>query len=198
MSARRSWPSRPRCSSSALGIVPAHDALDTLRRFGPTVAFLVAILVFGHLCADAGVFDYLGAAAARTARGEPRRLLVLVVALAAVVTATLTLDATVVLLTPVVLATTAGLALPPRPFAYACTRLANGGSLLLPVSNLTNLLAFGVAGLSFGRFAALMALAVGAGLRAGVGRPPHVLPPRPRGAAVRRAGGRSRRGRPGP
>ena len=41
---------------------------------------------------------------------------------------------------------------------YACTHLANSASLLLPVSNLTNLLAFSASGLSFGRFAALMAL----------------------------------------
>jgi arsenical pump membrane protein len=139
-----------------LGIVPARAAGATLREIGPTVGFLAAILVFGHLCAEAGVFDYLGARAARASRGDPRRLLGLVVVMAAVVTATLTLDATVVLLTPVVLATTARLHVATRPHAYACTRLANSGSLLLPVSNLTNLLAFSASGLSFGRFSALM------------------------------------------
>jgi arsenical pump membrane protein len=41
---------------------------------------------------------------------------------------------------------------------YACTHLANSASLLLPVSNLTNLLAFAASGLAFGRFAALMAV----------------------------------------
>jgi arsenical pump membrane protein len=41
---------------------------------------------------------------------------------------------------------------------YACAHLSNSASLLLPVSNLTNLLAFASAGLSFTRFAALMAL----------------------------------------
>jgi arsenical pump membrane protein len=41
---------------------------------------------------------------------------------------------------------------------YACTHLANSASLLLPVSNLTNLLAVGAADLSFVEFAALMAL----------------------------------------
>jgi arsenical pump membrane protein len=141
-----------------LGIVSAGAAGDTLRRIGPTVGFLAAILLFGHLCAEAGVFEHLGRTAARASRGNPRRLLVLVVAMAALVTATLTLDATVVLLTPVVLATTARLHVATRPHAYACTRLANSGSLLLPVSNLTNLLAFGASGLSFGRFTALMVL----------------------------------------
>ena len=148
-----------------LGIVPWHAARrHGCAQIGPTVGFLAAILVFGHLCAEAGVFDYLGARrgagqragrpapAARPRRRAGRR-----------VTATLTLDATVVLLTPVVLATTGTRsACAARPHAYACTRLANSGSLLLPVSNLTNLLAFTRPGLSFGRFTALMVAAVGA------------------------------------
>jgi arsenical pump membrane protein len=61
-----------------------------------------------------------------------------------------------VLLTPVVLATARILRLPARPHTYASAHLANTASLLLPVSNLTNLLAFASAGLSFTRFAALM------------------------------------------
>jgi arsenical pump membrane protein len=142
----------------AIGIVPAQAAFDSLKQIGPTVGFLAGILVFGHLCAEAGVFDYLGALAARASRGRPRRLLGFVVGLAAAVTATLTLDATVVLLTPVVLTTVRRMRVTARPHLYACTRLANGASLLLPVSNLTNLLAFGATGLSFGRFTALMAL----------------------------------------
>ena len=95
----------------------------------------------------------------------------LVVVLAALVTSVLTLDATVVLLTPVVLSTAGRLGLRARPYAYACTRLANSGSLLLPVSNLTNLLAFTASGLSFGRFAALMlaALAGSSASRSGSG-----------------------------
>ena len=144
--------------SVLLGIVPTHAAWRTLREIGPTVGFLAGILAFGHLCADAGVFDYLGERAAQTSRGNPRRLLAIVVALSAAVTATLTLDATVVLLTPVVLATTARLRVPTRPHAYACAQLANSGSLLLPVSNLTNLLAFAASGLSFAHFTALMSL----------------------------------------
>ncbi len=95
-------------------------------------------------------------------RGRPaaraRRLLTLAVAAAAAVTAVLGLDATVVLLTPAVLVAAARARLPARPAAYACTHLANSASLLLPVSNLTNLLAFRAAHVSFARFAALMAL----------------------------------------
>ncbi len=135
-----------------------NGADRAVRQLLPTVAFLALILVFGHLCAAEGVFNYLGSLAANASRGSPVRLLALVVALAAGVTAVLTLDATVVLLTPVVLSTVGRLGLRARPHVYACVELSNAGSLLLPVSNLTNLLAFTASGLSFGRFAALMAL----------------------------------------
>jgi len=110
------------------------------------------------LCEDEGLFRAFGTWMARTSAGRPRRLLVQVFAMAAVTTAVLSLDATVVLLTPVVFATVARLEARARPHVYACTHLANSASLLLPVSNLTNLLAFAAGGLAFGRFAALMAL----------------------------------------
>ncbi|MFZ0874814.1 MAG: SLC13 family permease [Pseudonocardiaceae bacterium] len=80
----------------------------------------------------------------------------MVFASAAVTTAVLSLDATVMLLTPVVFGTTARLRLRAKPHVYACTHLANSASTLLPVSNLTNLLAFNASGLSFLGFAALM------------------------------------------
>src|SRR6185312_6594366 len=66
------------------------------------------------------------------------------------------LDATVVLLTPIVLATATRMRVPSRPHAYAAGHLANSASLLLPVSNLTNLLAFAATGLSFLHFTGLM------------------------------------------
>ena len=95
---------------------------------------------------------------ARWSAGRPRRLLAVVFGTAAVTTAVLSLDTTVVLLTPVVFATASRLGVRARPHLYACAHLANSASLLLPVSNLTNLLAFAMSGLAFGRFAALMAL----------------------------------------
>ena len=78
--------------------------------------------------------------------------------IASVVTAALSLDATVVLLTPVVFATAAALRVRPKPHVYACSHLANSASLLLPVSNLTNLLAMSASGLSFLHFAGLMVI----------------------------------------
>lgn len=83
-------------------------------------------------------------------------LLVGVLAVALVTTA-LSLDATVVLLTPVVVATSLALGTPHRPGATACLRMANSASILLPVSNLTNLLALPHLDLGFTGFALAMA-----------------------------------------
>jgi arsenical pump membrane protein len=69
----------------------------------------------------------------------------------------LSLDATFVLLTPVVLAAAAATQVSARPLQLVCVRLANSASLLLPVSNLTNLLALPRLDIGFGRFALLMA-----------------------------------------
>ncbi|MFJ8625000.1 SLC13 family permease [Kitasatospora sp. NPDC093550] len=138
-------------------ISPAHAAAEA-ERLGPVIGFLAAVLVLAQLCDDEGLFRACGAWMARTSAGSPRRLLAQVFVVASVVTAVLSLDATVVLLTPVVFVTAARLGARPKPHVYACTHLSNTASLLLPVSNLTNLLAFAASGLSFTRFAALMAL----------------------------------------
>ncbi|MFF7144205.1 SLC13 family permease [Streptomyces nodosus] len=151
----------------AAGVISPGHARAEAAQLGPVIGFLAAVLVLAHFCAVEGLFKACGAWMARWAAGShrrpgrgslPGRLLAAVFLLASVITAVLSLDATVVLLTPVVFATAAHMGARPRPHLYACTHLSNTASLLLPVSNLTNLLAYGAAGLSFTRFAALMAL----------------------------------------
>ncbi len=127
-----------------------HDLLALVE----VVGFLVAIMVLAHLCADEGLFEAVGHRVGRLARGSAPRALGLAVAVAALVTVTLSLDATVVLLTPVLLA--ASTASTRRASAYATVRLANSASTLLPVSNLTNLLAWSATGLTFVGFTARM------------------------------------------
>ncbi|MEU7057170.1 arsenic transporter [Streptomyces sp. NPDC046197] len=142
----------------ASGAIPLDHARQEAERLGPVVGFLAAVLVLAHFCDVEGLFQACGAWMARRAAGRPVRLLTAVFALASAITAVLSLDATVVLLTPVVFATAARTGVRPRPHVYACTHLSNTASLLLPVSNLTNLLAFAASGLSFTGFAGLMAL----------------------------------------
>ncbi|OBK33302.1 arsenic transporter [Mycobacterium sp. 1245111.1] len=141
----------------AVGAISMHDAAVEAGRLLPVVAFLGAVLVLAKMCDDEGLFEAAGAAMARGRVGS-RRLLGQVFVIAAIITAALSLDATVVLLTPVVLTTVRRLCAPVRPHAYATAHLANAASLLLPVSNLTNLLAFNAAKLSFFKFTVLMTL----------------------------------------
>ena len=142
----------------ALGILPLHVAAEEARSLGPTIGFLAAVLVLAGMAERDGLFAAAGTWMAAASRGRPVALLALVFVVGSTVTAILSLDATVVLLTPVVFATVARLRLRARPHVYACTHLANSASLLLPVSNLTNLLAYRASGLSFARFGAIMAL----------------------------------------
>lgn len=161
---------RPRGLPEAVGAVPAAllvvlvgevswaDVGHEVESLAPTVGFLAAILILGALCEAEGVFTWAGQWCTKAAAGKPRRLLTLVFGLAAATTVVLSLDATVVLLTPVVLTTAARMRLPARPHVYASAHLANSASLLLPVSNLTNLLAFTASGLSFAGFGLVMFL----------------------------------------
>ena len=140
------------------GVIGWKNAATHVWTMVPTLVFLGGILLLAHLCQTEGLFDWLGHMVAQRANGRPVRLLSWVVAVAAVTTAVLSLDATIVLLTPVVFVTASRAGLRPKPYAYATSHLANSASLLLPVSNLTNLLALSAIGLSFTRFAALMSL----------------------------------------
>ena len=141
-----------------IGAVDLSGALDQTRLLLPVVAFLAAILVVAEVCAAEDVFAAVGSIVARASRRSPHRMLVLTFVAAALVTATLSLDATVVLLTPVLASAATSTRISPRPMVYACARLANSASLLLPVSNLTNLLALpSLPHLSFLGFAVLMA-----------------------------------------
>jgi arsenical pump membrane protein len=140
------------------GVLSGHEASAAVRHLGPTVGFLAALLVLAYGCRQAGLFDALGREMATGARGRPRRLLAMVFLAAASTTAVLSLDATVVLLTPIVFATAARLPTSSRPHVFACTHLANSASLVLPISNLTNLLAFQALSISFVRFGGLMAV----------------------------------------
>jgi arsenical pump membrane protein len=142
----------------AFGAVSVGRTRQALGDLAPTIGFLAALLLIGDGCRREGLFDALGTLMARRSNDSPRRLLALVFILAASVTAVISLDSTIVLLTPVIFATVTRLRMTPTPYVYACDHLANSASLLLPISNLTNLLAFRASGLTFAHFSLLMAL----------------------------------------
>ncbi|MFY0409098.1 SLC13 family permease [Solicola sp. PLA-1-18] len=139
------------------GAISVGDALDEAGELLPVIAFLVAIMVLAQACAAEGLFAALGARVAVAGRRSGPRFLALSFVVAALVTTTLSLDATAVLLTPVLVVAARAVGRPSRPVSYATVRLSNSASTLLPISNLTNLLVFASTGLTFLGFAAAMA-----------------------------------------
>jgi arsenical pump membrane protein len=125
-------------------------------RIVPILGFVLCISVVAELADRIGVFAVLADRVAILAGGSVWRLWALFAVLATLSTAVLSLDTTAVLLTPVALALAADLGLDLALFAYTAVWLANTASLVLPVSNLTNLLALHVLGGNAPTFATLM------------------------------------------
>jgi arsenical pump membrane protein len=125
----------------ATGVLPGADALAVANRVWPILLFVVAITVVTELASEAGLFTVVAEKLATWGLDRAWLMWMLVVALASLCTIFLSLDTTAVLLTPVVVLLAQHVGLSPLPFALTTIWLANSASLLLPVSNLTNLLA---------------------------------------------------------
>lgn len=142
----------------AVGATSPSTALAHIEELIPTILFLGFCLILAGLCQREGLFSYLGNLVAQFSRGSSERLFAYSFMLSALVTATLSLDTTILLLTPVIFATTRKMHQDYRPYVYATGHLANTASLLLPVSNLTNLLAMNGSGVDFLQFSKIMVL----------------------------------------
>src|SRR5579884_3815117 len=124
----------------AVGAVPPVEAAGLLLDAWNVFGFFLGLMLIAAAADHAGVFDVLAWQAARRAGGSQRRLLVNVFAIGVVLAAFLSNDATALILTPVVYTLVARLGLPARPYAFACTFIADTASFLLPVSNPINIL----------------------------------------------------------
>lgn len=140
----------------AIGAIHPHDIRAVLDETGGVLLFLLGMMVLTGLAERAGLFSWLAEGCARLAGGSGRLLFCLIFALGAVITALLSLDVTVIMLTPIVYALTVRRRLDALPFMFACTFVANTASLLLPISNLTNLLVYSQQQIGFFAFAGKM------------------------------------------
>ncbi|HUA42497.1 MAG TPA: SLC13 family permease [Streptosporangiaceae bacterium] len=139
---------------AAVAARPADAASAAAQDWSPFV--LVAGLLLIGLVADAdGLF---AAAGARLAIATPNARLLFAgsMLLVSLVTATLNLDTSVAFLTPVLVHTARSRGEGEPALLYGCLLLSNAGSLLLPGSNLTNLIVLGHLHLTGGQFAARM------------------------------------------
>jgi arsenical pump membrane protein len=140
----------------ALGLVTPHQAIATILAGKNTLLFLLSLLALSLLIGKSGFFDWAAIRCARIARGDGHALYRNAFVAGAVVTAILSLDTTAVILTPVMLALVKRLKVPAAPYVLLCAFVANVGSLLLPISNLTNLLFADAFRQTFAAFAARM------------------------------------------
>jgi len=139
-----------------LGLVSPHDALGAVLAGKNTLLFLLSLLALSLLVGKSGFFDWAAIRCAMVARGNAHDLYRNAFIAGAIVTAILSLDTTAVMLTPVMLALVKRLKVPTAPYVLLCAFVANVGSLLLPISNLTNLLFANAFRQTFAAFAARM------------------------------------------
>ncbi|MBV8064225.1 MAG: arsenic transporter, partial [Actinobacteria bacterium] len=116
-----------------------HHAHEAFSQAWPAFALVAGLLLVGATAAREGLFAEAGAVVSRMPGGG-MVLLASLLAFTAVVTAVLNLDTAVVFLTPVLLHAARHRRLGEAPFLYGAVFMANSASLLLPGSNLTNLI----------------------------------------------------------
>lgn len=146
----------------AVGPLSFDGGLSVLRDSLNILAFFLGLMLLAAGAEASGL--YARAAGVLAAARSPRQSVGVVVVLAALVTAVLSNDATPLVLTPAIFAALGrdgrGLA----GAAFAATFVADGGSLLLPVSNPVNLLFFEKFQMSFGEYATNILPAAAAGV----------------------------------
>jgi arsenical pump membrane protein len=153
----------------ALRLVTPGDFAHILAETANVLLFLLGMMLVTGVVEHAGVFDALAVRAARLSRGDGRLLLLNVFLLGTLVTAFLSLDVTIIVVTPIVYALTERLGIEPLPYLFACAFVANTASLFLPISNLTNILIYDLLHLSFVQFATVMFLPNLAALAVNIG-----------------------------
>jgi arsenical pump membrane protein len=141
----------------AAALLAPHEARAAASQDWPPFVLVAGLLLVGLVADGDGLFAAGGHALARL---SPNGVLlyagtaVLVVA----VTTLLNLDTSVTFLTPVLVYAARSRGEGEAPLLYGCLLLSNAGSLLLPGSNLTNLIVLGHLHLSGRAFLAHMAL----------------------------------------
>jgi arsenical pump membrane protein len=136
----------------SLRLVSPHEAVSATSAGKSALLFLLALLLLSLFVEKSGFFEWAAIRSARAAAGNGRLLYRNAFLLGAVVTAVLSLDTTAVMLTPVLLSLVKRLRLPATPYIALCAFVANIGSLLLPISNLTNILFASAFNLTFAVF----------------------------------------------
>jgi arsenical pump membrane protein len=130
-------------------------ARDSFGQAWPAFALVAGLIAIGYVASAEGSFAAIGARASRVGGGSTVLFVVLML-IVCVVTVVLNLDTSVTFLTPVLIAAAQGRRVDERRFLYGCVFMSNAASLLLPGSNLTNVIVLRAEQVTGGQFAARM------------------------------------------
>ncbi len=146
-----------------LGVAPPEILVTAARLLAAPVVTIVSLMIMTNVAERAGLFDLLGAALARRARGSGRRLFTYLFFSGVVVGTVFTNDAAVLIFTPIVFGLVeqaGGREWRPEnklPFYFAVLYIANLVGALV-IANPINLVVANLLGIGFVEFAAWMAL----------------------------------------
>lgn len=136
------WPALGAFVLVVSGLLSGGQAANAARDGLDVYAFLIGMLALAELARVHGVFDWITASLAERAQGNTGRLFAWMFAIAIGVTALLSNDGTIMLLTPAAIALARSARVQALPFAFAVAFVANAGSFVLPISNPANLVVF--------------------------------------------------------
>jgi len=139
----------------AASVARPSDAQEAAAQDWSPFVLVAGLLLIGLVADDDGLFAAAGQRLARVTR-HGSALFIGAAVLIGVVTAVLNLDTSVAFLTPVLIYLARSRGLGESALLYGCLLLSNAGSLLLPGSNLTNLIVLGHLHMTGGEFLARM------------------------------------------
>jgi arsenical pump membrane protein len=125
------------------GLLPVAAAGQAVGKGLDVYLFLTGMMLLSETARREGLFDQVAALAVTLSGRSPRRLFLLIFAVGTMVTTFLSNDATAVVLTPAVYASTRTARVEPLPYLFICAFVANAASFVLPISNPANLVLYG-------------------------------------------------------
>jgi Na+/H+ antiporter NhaD/arsenite permease-like protein len=133
-----------------LGVIDQQEAFAAIDL---NVIFLLAgMMVIASVLAKTGFFELLAIESVRLSHGHPIRLLLILAAVTAVLSAFLDNVTTVVLMTPIIFSVAKRLDISPMPYLLASVFASNIGGTATLIGDPPNILIGSAAGLGFGDF----------------------------------------------
>ncbi|MBN2509684.1 MAG: ArsB/NhaD family transporter [Spirochaetales bacterium] len=144
------------------GILSQHRAFESVD--WNVIFLLVGMMIIVGISRESGMFQYIAVKAAKIAKGEPIRILLLLSVITAIISAVLDNVTTILIITPVSILIAIELGLSPVPFIISNAIASNIGGTATLIGDPPNILIGSAAGFSFADFIVNVAPAAGIAL----------------------------------